>query len=152
VYVPKLHHLAELPLLRKGYEFFLYPPTYMVVCLPLALAPFFVSYLLFMSTTALAFAAVVWRILRSPWSLLAILSYPAVYLNLIAGQNAFLTTAILGCGLGMLNRRPGLAGATLGLMAVKPHLALAVPVALTVSGRWRTLAWAGFSATSLAAL
>ena len=152
VYVPTLHHLAELPILRRGYEYFFYAPTYMVLCLPLALAPFFISYALFVSTTAVAFTAIIWRILRSPWSLVAIVSYPAVYLNVIAGQNAFLTAAILGCGLGMLNRRPGLAGATLGLMVIKPHLALAVPIALIVTGRWRTLAWAGLSAVCLATL
>jgi hypothetical protein len=152
VYVPSLHRLAELPLLRRGYEGFFYPPTFMILCLPLAIAPFFISYALFMSTTAMAFTAIIWRILRSPWSLVAVLSYPAVYLNILGGQNAFLTAAILGCGLGMLNRRPGLAGATLGLMVIKPHLALAVPIALIVTGRWRTLSWAGFSAVCLATL
>jgi hypothetical protein len=152
VYVPTLHHLAGLPVLRQGDVPFFYPPTYMVLCLPLALAPFFISYALFVSTTAVAFTAIIWRILRSPWSLVAILSYPAVYLNVIAGQNAFLTAAILGCGLGMLNRRPAVAGATLGLMVIKPHLALAVPIALIVAGRWRTLSWAGVSAVCLATL
>jgi hypothetical protein len=37
-------------------------------------------------------------------------------------------------------------------MVIKPHLALAVPIALIVTGRWRTLAWAGFSAVCLATL
>jgi hypothetical protein len=37
-------------------------------------------------------------------------------------------------------------------MVIKPHLALAVPIALIVTGRWRTLAWAGLSAVCLAAL
>jgi hypothetical protein len=152
VYVPSLHRLAEFPLLRQGELPFFHPPTFMILCLPLALAPFFISYTLFVGTTVVAFAATVWGILRSPWSLVAVISYPAVYLNVLAGQIAFLTTTILGCGLGMLNRRPGLAGATLGLMVIKPHLALAVPIALIVTGRWWTLAWAGFSAVCLATL
>jgi hypothetical protein len=37
-------------------------------------------------------------------------------------------------------------------MVIKPHLALAVPIALIVTGRWRTLAWAGVSAICLATL
>jgi hypothetical protein len=152
VYIPELHHLAELPVFQRGYEPFFYPPTYMILCLPLALAPFFISYALTMSTTAAAFTAIVWRISRSPWSLVAILAYPAVYFNVVQGQNAFLTAAILGCGLGMLNRRPSLAGATLGLMVIKPHLAFAVPIALIITCRWRTLAWAGFSAVCLTTL
>jgi hypothetical protein len=152
VYVPTLHHLAELPFLRQGDQPFFYPPTYMLICLPLALAPFFMSYGLFVGTTAMAFLAIMWRILRSPWSAVAILAYPPIYINILAGQNAFLTAAILGCGLGMLNRRPSLSGATLGLMVIKPHLALALPIALIVTGRWRTLAWAGLSALCFVAL
>jgi hypothetical protein len=152
VYVPALHQLAEYPYLRNGYEAFFYPPTYLIICLPLALAPYFVSYFVFLGTTAALFIAVILRILRSPWSLVAIVAYPPVYFNIVAGQNAFLTTAILGCGLGIMNRRPQLAGAILGLMVIKPHLALGVPIALIVTGRWRTLAWAGISSVALVVL
>jgi hypothetical protein len=54
-----------------------------------------------------------------------------------------------------MDRRPRLAGFLFGLMVVKPHLALAIPVALAVSGRW-TVLWAaalsglGISAASAA--
>lgn len=152
VYVPELHQAIEQQYLRNGYEAFFYPPTMLIVCIPLAIVPYFASYLVFLSATAALFVASIWRILRSPWSLIAILAYPPVYFNIVAGQNAFLTTAILGCGLGVMNRRPGLAGAVLGLMVIKPHLALAVPIALIATGRWRTLAWAGISSVLLVVL
>ncbi|HEY7576984.1 MAG TPA: glycosyltransferase family 87 protein [Acetobacteraceae bacterium] len=152
VYVPALHHLAELPVLRNSYSAFYYPPTYLVLCLPLALTAFFPSLLLFLGTTGAAFAAVLWRILRAPWSFVAVLAFPAVYIDIMPGQNAFLTAAILGCGLGLLGRRPGVAGAILGLMVLKPHLALAVPVALLVSRRWQTLICAAASALGLVAI
>jgi hypothetical protein len=83
VYIAKLHYLAELPVLRRNYEYFFYAPPYMIFCLPLALAPFFISYALFVSATAAAFTATIWRILRSPWSLVAILSYPAIISTLL---------------------------------------------------------------------
>jgi hypothetical protein len=152
VYVPELHQAIEQQYLRNGYEAFFYPPTMLIVCIPLAIVPYFTSYLIFLGATAALFVASIWRILRSSWILIAILAYPPVYFNIVAGQNAFLTTAILGCGLGIMNRRPGLAGAVLGLMVTKPHLALAVPIALIATGRWRTLAWAGTSSVLLVIL
>ena len=151
VYVPRLHQLAELPYSRE-YEAFFYPPTYLLICLPLALAPFFVSYVAFVSTTAALFTAIIWRILKSPRSLVAVLSYPVTYMDIIGGQNGFLTAAILGCGLSIIDRQPRLAGVVLGLMVIKPHLALGAPIALVVTGRWRTLAWAGISSVGLVIL
>ncbi len=152
VYLPSVHHLAELPVLRRGYEYFFYPPTYLLLCLPLALVPFFPSLVLFLGLTAAAFLATVWRILRTPWAMLGVLALPAAYLNTIAGQNAFLTAAILGSGLSILDRRPRLAGTVLGLMIIKPHLALAVPLALVFSRRWRALSYAALSASAAMAL
>ncbi|MCP1834175.1 hypothetical protein J2R76_002512 [Bradyrhizobium sp. USDA 4532] len=150
VYLPELHQIAEATYSQGEYEAFFYPPTYLVVCLPLALAPYFVSFFAFMGTTGALFIASILRITRSPWSLIAILAYPPFYFNLAAGQNGFLTTSILGFGLTILNQQPRLAGAVLGLMAIKPHLALGLPIALIVTRRWLTLAWAGIAAVGLA--
>ena len=72
-------------------------------------------------------------------------------MNIVAGQNAFLTAAILGSGLTLLDRRPRLAGAILGLIVVKPHLALVVPIALVITERWIVLFCAGASALGLLA-
>lgn len=152
VYVPELHQLAERPYLRNGYEAFFYSPAYLVACLPLALASYFASLLIFISATGALFISVIWRTLRSPWCLAAILSFPPFYLNILAGQNAFLTAAILGWGLTTINHRPDLAGLILGLMVMKPHLALGIPVALIVTRRWRTLAWAAASSVCLVVL
>jgi hypothetical protein len=152
VYMESLHQLAELPILRHGYEAFYYPPTYLLLCIPLTILPFFYSLAFFLSASGAAFIAVIWRILRTPWAIIAVLAFPAVYINVLPGQNAFVIAAVLGVGLGLLDRRPGLAGAILGLMAIKPHLALAVPVALVVTGRWRPLLFATVSACSLTAL
>jgi hypothetical protein len=152
VYSPAVHRLAEQPFLRAGYEAFFYPPTYLVVCAPLALLPFFISYALFQGVTFTTFTGFVWRVFRRPWSVFAFLSFPAISANLFAGQNALLTASLLGFGLMLLDRRPRIAGITLGLMVIKPHLALAVPIALVVTGRWRALIWAAMSAVGLIAL
>ena len=51
---------------------------------------------------------------------------------------------VLGGGLVLLDRRPGLAGVLLGLLAYKPQFGLLVPLVLLIGGHWR--------ATILAAL
>jgi hypothetical protein len=152
VYAPALHRAAELPLLHNGYEAFFYPPPYLLLCIPLATLPFFPSLILFLCATGGALLATTWWILRTPWALIATVAFPIVSLNITPGQNAFLTAAILGSGLNLMDRRPKLAGVVLGLMVIKPHLALAVPIALMLSRRWTTLAYAIACAVGLLAL
>jgi hypothetical protein len=152
VYVVSMHHLAELPVLTQGYEAFYYPPPYLVLCIPLALLPFYPSLAVFLCSTGAVFIYTIGRIIRTPWAVAAIVAFPAVPMNVIAGQNAFLTAAILGSGLTILGRRPKLSGAILGLIVIKPHLAFAIPIALVISRRWTTLGWAAASALGLVAL
>jgi hypothetical protein len=152
VYVPALHRLAELPVLTKGYAAFFYPPPFLLLCVPFALLPFYPSLAIFLGVTGMAFFGVVWRILRTPWAIVAALAFPAVAINDIAGQNAFLSAAIIGTGLTILDQRPKLAGAILGLMVIKPHLAVAAPIALIVFRRWSALVFAGISALTFLVL
>ena len=60
-----------------------------------------------------------------------------------------LTAALLGGGLSVMDRRPRLAGLILGCMVIKPHLALAVPLALLISRRWVVLLHAALSGAIL---
>ena len=63
------------------------------------------------------------------WLLLA-LAFPAVLVNIGHGQNGFLTAALLGGALVMLDRRPLLAGILFGLLAYKPQFGLMIPLVL----------------------
>lgn len=152
VYLPVMHRLAELPLLTRTYEAFYYPPAYLLLCAPLALLPFFAALTMFQVLTGVALLATLHGILRRRWAIVAALAFPAVPLNVIPGQNAFLTASIIGSGLILLDRRPRLAGALLGLMVIKPQLALAIPVALLMSRRWHALSCAAASAIGLLGL
>ena len=152
VYVISMHRLAELPVLLKDYAAFYYPPPYLVLCIPLAMLPFFPSLIVFLCMTGAALAGTVRGILRTAWAVPAFLAYPVVLMNIVSGQNAFLTAAILGSGLTILDRRPKLSGAILGLMIIKPHLALGVPIALIIWRRWTALACAAGAALGLVAL
>jgi hypothetical protein len=73
------------------------------------------------------------------WLLLAA-AYPAVFVNLGHGHNGFLTAALIGGALTLLDRRPWLAGVLFGLLAYKPQFGLMIPLVLIVTGRWRTVA------------
>ncbi|MDO9414419.1 MAG: glycosyltransferase family 87 protein [Pseudolabrys sp.] len=77
------------------------------------------------------------------WLLLAI-AFPAVFINLGHGQNGFLTVALFGGALALLDRRPIIAGMLIGLMIYKPQFGLMIPLVLLATGRWRVI----FSATA----
>jgi alpha-1,2-mannosyltransferase len=82
------------------------------------------------------------------WLILA-LAYPAVLINIGHGQNGFLTAALLGGALVMLDRRPIIAGILIGLLVYKPQFGLMIPLALIAGGRWRTFAAAAVTVALL---
>jgi alpha-1,2-mannosyltransferase len=132
----------------------LYPPHFLLLALPFGLIPFASSYALFMGVTGAALIATLW--LYAPpdhrrWLLVgSLLLCPAASITVIAGQNAFLTAALLVGGFGLLRRNPVLAGVLLGVATFKPTLWLMVPVALIAARQWRALAAATAIAGALA--
>ena len=107
-----------------------YPPLFGLVLAPLALLPVGVAVLTFTGTTLLLFLAVLRR-LAGPWFWTALLTAcPAVLIDLRLGQNGLLTAGLAGLStLLLLERRGGLAGLAAGLLAaLKPHLAVGLPV------------------------
>ena len=138
-----------------GYTAFFYPPPALLLCLPLALAPYFWSLAAWLTATGYAFYRVL-RLYLPSLDPVAFLAFPAVFVNVAHGQNGFLSAALIGGGLLTMDARPALAGVLFGAMAFKPHLALVVPFALIFARRWTTLivaasTAAAFSAASLAA-
>ena len=87
----------------------------------------------------------------APGSFVA-LGFPAALWNVTAGQNGFLTAALIGGTLGLLERRPALAGICLGLLSYKPQFGLLFPIVLIADRRWLTLATAASVAAAFAAL
>jgi hypothetical protein len=72
--------------------------------------------------------------------------------NLIIGQNGFLTAAIFIRGTEWIASRPLLGGATLGLLAIKPQLAILLPAALLAGREWRAILGGVLSSCALAAI
>ncbi|MGH7054222.1 MAG: glycosyltransferase family 87 protein, partial [Stellaceae bacterium] len=133
------------------YQFFYYPPIYLLLCAPLARLPYLAAFILFEAATLVLYLVVARRILgeRGSAILVPILAFPAVFWTLGLGQNAFLTAALFGAATLCIDRRPILAGLLFGALCYKPHLGLLVPVALLAGGRWRAFAAAGAAAGAL---
>jgi len=161
---PAAHAIAEDGLFRgkHGYLAFFYPPPYLLLCWPLALLPYGWSALAWMTGTtaaALCLLRAFFRRLRPEGAipLVVMLAFPAVWINIGCGQNGAVTLAILTGGFLMMERRPVVAGLILGLMVIKPQLAIALPfilggAALADRKRWRVFLATGFSALALCAM
>ena len=91
-------------------------------------------------------------IVPRPETLLVAAAFPAVFVNLGHGQNGFLTAALIGGALFVLDRRPVVAGILIGLLAYKPQFGVLVPLVLIATLRWRTFAAASATVIATAGL
>lgn len=123
-----------------------YPPTFHALVKPLAALDYKPAFALFMTATFLLYVLAIRR-LAQPWSvLLPAAAFPAVLVNLIYGQNAFLTAGLIILAFANLYRRPVLAGILIGLLVIKPQMAVLLPVLLICGRHWQTFIAAAITA------
>ncbi len=150
------HYAAQMAATAPGVEHFVfyYPPVFLLVCAALARLPYLPAFAVFEAVTLLLYLLAARPVLALPrWSgLLPLLAFPAVIWTVGLGQNALLTAAIFGAGLLLLERRPTMAGAVLGLLCYKPHFGLLLPVAFLAGGYGRAMLGAVLSVTALVVL
>jgi hypothetical protein len=145
--------VPEANIVRVWYYYvWYYPPTFYLVVLPFALLPYLTAYWTFMLSTLGGYFFVLRRIVRGDIAMWCLVAFPGLWLNLLHGQNGFLTASLAGAALLNVERRPVLAGVFIGLLAIKPHLALLFPVALLAIGAWRTLITAAVTAITFTAI
>ena len=118
---------------------FLYPPTWLLLLLPLAFFPYLLALGLWLGLTLGFSLYVIKKISPHPLTLPIALASPAVFQNFFHGQNGFLSAALLGGGLHMLQRNPWAGGVMLGLLSYKPNLWPLIPLALLAGRYWRAL-------------
>jgi hypothetical protein len=141
-----------------------YPPAFLLVAAALAPLPYLGALFAYQAATLAAYLVVVRQIVGRPDAWLPALAFPAVFVNVTHGHNGFITAALLGGALLVLDRRPVLAGVLIGCLAYKPQFGLLLPLVLAVTGRWRTIlaaavtvaaimgfAWAAFGSEVYAA-
>jgi hypothetical protein len=140
---------------------FFYPPTFLLLCLPFAAVPYLVGWAAFVVLPLAALAVGLRRILPAGWmgsgvwclwGFLPVAAFPGLMMNSATGQTGFWSGACFAWALIWLESRPALAGACLGMLVIKPHLALAVPVVLVAARRWRALAACAATAAGWMAL
>src|ERR1051325_8445896 len=82
-----------------------YPPLFLLLASLLALFPYAWALALWMAATLPAYVAVIRTIVPLRETTLVALAYPAVFVNLGHGQNGFLSAALLGGAMLLLERR-----------------------------------------------
>jgi hypothetical protein len=140
--------LAQFPGLA-GPTAWVYPPTMLLLVWPLghlSFAPAFIAWTAFGLTAFLGTLYFVIRGRRHAWALA--LAFPGLWLGIAQGQTQFVVAALMGGAFLLLARQPALAGVLIGLMAIKPHLAILFPLVLIAGGYWRTFLSAAVTAVS----
>ena len=130
-----------------GWYAFVNPPPFLFLAAPFAALPYPAAWIAWVVLTYAAGAWVSVRAFPRLWPL--VLVFPGALIAAGHAQNGFVTGALLVGGVALLDRRPLVAGALLGALIVKPHLALLVPFWLAAGGRWRAFAAAAASSAGL---
>jgi alpha-1,2-mannosyltransferase len=132
----------------------LYPPTFLLLVMPLAWLPVVLSYLLFIGTSLLVYArgALAVTGLTHRTGTLLLLSSPCVFVAAVFGQNSLLTGAIAAFAVRWIDRYPVRAGIYIGLLSIKPQMAILFPFVLIAARAWRVMAVAAVTALAFSAL
>ena len=128
-----------------------YPPPFLFMAALAASLPYIPAGIAWLLATGAAYAAAIRGIVGERVGWLFALGFPGALWNVTAGQNGFLTTALIGGALGLLERNPVLAGCCLGLLTYKPQFGILFPLVLAATGRWRAFGAAAAVAAALAA-
>ncbi len=142
-----IHHDAAVPF--YGWH---YPPPFLMLASVLARIPYVWALILWQGITLALALLVVRRVAPGPGVLLAALGAPVVLICLGHGQNAFMTGALLGGGMLLLDRMPWIAGLLLGCLVYKPQFAVLIPIVLLAAGNWRAFLGAAVSVSILCGL
>jgi hypothetical protein len=149
VYDVAAHQAAEQVIAPiNGWLPFAYPPPFLLVVTPFGLAPYWAAFALWVGSSGALFALVARRNGPLPYAI----SHPAFLTNVLIGQNGLITASLFMGGLTILRRNSILGGGILGLMIIKPQLALLLPFAMVAGRQWRAIAGAVISAALAATI
>lgn len=127
-----------------------YPPVSFPLAAALSLLPYPLALAAWIAGTGALFvwAAKPWWPKRAGPAWLAVAT-PAALVNVWAGHYGFLIGALFLLGWQRLDDRPRQAGVFFGLMLIKPHLAVLIPLMLVIRRDWKAI---GSAAATVAAL
>ena len=131
----------------QGWFAFVNPPPFLFVTAPLGLLPFPVAWPVWVLATYALWAWVSVRAFPRLWPI--VLAYPGALIGATHAQTGLLTGALLVFAATRLERRPLTAGAAVGALVIKPHLALLLPFWLAAGRKWRVFAAAALAVAAL---
>jgi alpha-1,2-mannosyltransferase len=143
-----------------GYSLpWVYPPAFLLLVAPLSLIAFPAAYAVFIVACGLLYVTATLSVSRLDKSIgaqtlaaIIIATSPCVFVTAIVGQNSLLTAALAALGVGWMKKHPVRAGICIGLLALKPQLAIVFPFVLCAARAWKVLAISAFSALIVTAL
>lgn len=150
---PPTHYAEQEKLFGDDTPFYgwHYPPLFLLAAALLAFLPYTAGLAVWQGATLALYLRSIGFLASGRKALFLALAFPAVFVNAAHGQNGFLTAALIGGALVILDRRPILAGVLIGLLAYKPQFGVLLPLVLALTGRWRTFAAAAATVIALAA-
>jgi hypothetical protein len=129
-----------------------YPPPFNVLIAPLAFLPYGMAYGLFTAATMMAYLLTLRRLAGKGFAVVVLATSPAILITVLCGQNGFLTGTFIGLACLALQNRRASAGLPLGLMIIKPHLAIAYAVYLLMTRRWAVITVGALTVAATSAL
>ena len=113
-----------------------YPPTFDLVIAPLGYLPAWLGYALFLTATLAFFISVIRKLDPAAFQMTIILFLPLITLIIRGGQNSLLMASLRGLTCLLALRTSPWSGVSLGLMAIKPHLAIGFGIWSLLNRRW----------------
>ena len=144
---------VELALLKQdfvGHFAWHYPPPFLFVASFLAQFPYAVAFIGWAAFSMVPYLAVMRAIIGRNAGLVLAIGFPATFINILVGQNGFLTASLIGGMLYLLPTRPVLAGICLGLLSYKPQYGLLFPLVLIAAAEWTVLFTAAIVTVTIA--
>lgn len=135
-----------------GYFGWHYPPLFLFVAATLAKLPYGAAFAGWMAVSFIPFLLIIRALTNHQIGWWIACAFPITLVNVMIGQNGFLTASLIGGTLYLLTVRPILAGVCLGLLTYKPQYGLLFPLVLVAGGYWRTFFSAAATAILLAAI
>lgn len=113
------------------------PPHFLLIASALALLPYPVAALTWLGATGALYLGAALKLLGDKRALVFALTAPAALYHLGSIQTGLYIAGVTGLALYWLDKRPLTAGALVGLLAIKPHMAVLWPLYLVLTQRWR---------------
>lgn len=145
-------HIADTVAMTNQVCVFKYPPTFLLLAVPLSWLPPLPDFILW-SLVSVMFLVLTGRVLGLGWRGIGLaLLAPPVMLCLTIGQNGIFLSLALLFALVWAEGAPLAAGAIAGLLVAKPQLGLLLPICYLAARNWRAFGAAAASSVLLCLL